>query len=521
MRIFGLPVPFTADWRADREKALSPVSTRGSFWGWIHESFSGAWQQNVEVDTVSILKFPAIYACVTLISGDIGKLRLRLMSRQSDMTWSEIPNPASPLFSYPNEYQTRIQFIEQWVISILLYGNTYVWKERNSAGQVVALHVLDPCRVKVLVSELGDVFYQLDQDDLAGVAQARIAVPASDIIHDRYKPLYHPLVGISPISAAGLAATLGQSILNNSASFFENGSRPGGLLIAPGPITKEKAQELKELWDSRYSGTNAGKVAVLGDGLQYVAMSVKAVDAQLLEQLKLSNELVAMCFHIPAFMIGAGPIPTYQNAQVLSQIYYAQCLQTLIENIEASLDKGLELGAGLGCEFDLDDLLRMDSKTQVETLVAAVGGGIMPPNIALKKQNLPPQKGGDSIYLQQQNYSLQALAERDATNPLALPAPAIEGDGAQDVQATAFNGAQVTALLAIIEAVTSGVMPPEAAAAAISAAFPALSDAEIAAIIDPLRNFEAPAPDPPTPANDSDERMALAVEKAWEMPVAA
>lgn len=518
MRVLGLPVPFTG------EKALNPVSTRGSFWGWLQESFAGAWQQNVEVEYESILKFPPLYAGLTLIAGDIGKLRLRLMARNSDGTWVEIFNPASPLFSYPNEYQTRVQFIEQWVLSVLLHGNTYVWMERNREGQVIALHVLDPCRVKVLVSDLGDVFYQLDQDDLAGVTPARMAVPASDIIHDRYKPLYHPLVGISPVSAAGLSATLGQSILNNSSKFFQNGSRPGGILTAPGAITQDTAARLKTHWDDNYSGVNAGKIAVLGDGLKYEALSIAAVDAQLLEQLKLTNEMVAMALHIPAYKIGAGPTPTYQNAAVLNQIYYADCLQTLIENIEASLDKGLGLGAGLGCEFDLDDLLRMDAQTQVTTLVAAVAGGIMTPNQAMKKMNLPPVKGGDTVYLQQQNYSLGALDERDKANPLALPSPIEGGEVGQDVQATALNGAQVTALLAIIEAVTSGTMPVEAAAAAIGAAFPALTDPEIAAIIDPLRGYEPPAPEPLAPANDggeSDKLMADAVTKQWEAQLAA
>lgn len=425
MRILGLPIPFT-------EKALNPVSTRANFWGWIQESFAGAWQQNVEVEYSSIMKFPAIYACVTLIVGDVGKLRLRLMEQQADRTWKEIVG-ANPVFSYPNEYQTRIQFIEQWVTSILLHGNTYVWKERDRTGKVIALHVLDPMRVKVLVSDLGDVFYSLDQDDLAGIPEGRVSVPASEIIHDRYKPLYHPLVGISPISAAGLAATLGQEILNSSSKFFANGSRPGGVLIAPGPITQEKATALKTMWAERYSGENAGKVAVLGDGLKYEQMAITATDAQLLEQLKLTNELVAMAFHVPAYKIGAGTIPTYQNAAVLNQIYYADCLQTIIENIEASIDKGLELGAGLGVEFDLDDLLRMDAKTQVDTLAAAVGGGIMAPNEARAKMNLKPLEGGDTVYLQQQEYSMAALAKRDARDdPFGKEAPALPAPPAND-----------------------------------------------------------------------------------------
>lgn len=409
MRLFG----FDISWKSN-EKALSPVSTRGSFWGWLQDQFPGAWQANVEVEYNSILRFPAIYACVTLIANDIGKLRLKLVQRDGNGIWNEITSPANPVFAYPNDYQTRVQFIQQWVLSVLLHGNAYIWKERNREGNVIALHVLDPCRVTTMVSELGDVFYQLGEDELAGVTQARPIVPASEIIHDRMNGLHHPLVGVSPISAAGLVATLGQEIIGNSSLFFKNGSRPGGVLTAEGPISQEKAAALKAAWDSAYSGTNSGKVAVLGDGLKYQAMAIKAVDAQLLEQLKLSNELVAMCFHVPAYKIGAGQIPTYQNAAVLNQIYYADCLQTLIENIEASLDKGLGLGTGLGVEFDLDDLLRMDALTQIDALSKAVGGGIMAPNEARRKMNLKPIEGGDTVYLQQQEFSLAALAKRDA-----------------------------------------------------------------------------------------------------------
>ena len=56
----------------------------------------------------------------------------------------------------------------------------------------------------------------------------------------------------------------------------------------------------------------------------------------------------------------------------------------------------------------------MDMGTLVETLAAAVKGGIMTPNAAMAKLNQPPVDGGDTVYLQQQNYSLSALAKRDA-----------------------------------------------------------------------------------------------------------
>ena len=109
-----------------------------------------------------------------------------------------------------------------------------------------------------------------------------------------------------------------------------------------------------------------------------------------------------------------GSAPTY-NIEALNQQYYSQCLQSLIENIELLLDEGLELPKPYGTEFDLDDLLRMDTATKVKA-ADAVGSGTMAPNEARRRYfDLGPTEGGESPYLQVQNHSLAALAKRDQT----------------------------------------------------------------------------------------------------------
>jgi HK97 family phage portal protein len=268
---------------------------------------------------------------------------------------------------------------------------------------------------------------------LAGIGTETVIIPQSEIIHDRFNCLFHPLVGLSPIYACGLAATQGLSIQNNSANFFGNASKPGGLLIAPGRIDETNASRLKEYWDNNFTGKNAGKIAVLGDGLKYEAMAVNPTDAQLVEQLQWTAEIVCSTFHVPPYKIGLGDMPTYNNIQALNVEYYSQCLQVLIEAIELSLDEGLSTGENLGTEFDLDGLLRMDSVTQIDTLDKAVKGALMKPNEARRKLDLAPVEGGESVYLQQQNYSLAALAKRDAQDdPFGTAAPAQEPDTPDD-----------------------------------------------------------------------------------------
>lgn len=404
---------------------LSPINDRG-WWQIVRESFAGAWQQGVEIKRDEVISFFAVYSCVSLIAQDIGKLRMKLVQWNADhKIWTEtISNSFSPVLRKPNRFQTRIKFIESWIISKLLHGNAYILKQRDSRNVVVALYVLDPTRVKPLVAEDGSVWYELSKDNLCGLTENTVVVPASEIIHDVMIALFHPLCGVSPIFAAGLAATQGLKIQNNSTRLFANGSNPGGILTAPGEIADDTAKRLKEYWEQNYTGTNVGKVAVLGDGLKYEAMTITAVDAQLLEQLKMTAEMVCSCFHVPAYMIGVGPLPAFNNIEALNQQYYSQCIQSLIESMEVALDEGLALPREFGVELDLDGLLRMDTATRYKAHTDAIGGGWMMPNEARRKENLTPVVGGDTPYMQQQNYSLAALAKRDADDPFAKPAPA-------------------------------------------------------------------------------------------------
>jgi phage portal protein BeeE len=169
--------------------------------------------------------------------------------------------------------------------------------------------------------------------------------------------------------------------------------------------------------------------------LKYQGLTVNAVDADLVKQLQLTAEMVCSTFHVPAFKIGAGTIPAGQKVEDLNQIYYTDCLQSLMESAEALLDEGLGLdekkeGKQLGVEFSLDDLLKMDSATMTSVLAEQVGAGITKPNEARRRLNYEPATGGESVYLQQQNYSLEALAERDkgadpfgTAKPPAAPVP--------------------------------------------------------------------------------------------------
>ena len=421
MRLFGRELSFSL-----KRAPMSPPGTgMGGWWPRVSEPYSGAWQKNDSWECQTVLAHYAVYACVTLIQNDIGKLRQRLMQLDASGIWTETSSPSfSPVLKKPNNYQNHIQFKQWWQNSKLINGNSYGLKQRDQRGVVTAIYVLDPCRVLPLVADDGSIYYQLSNDNLNRVGDG-VTVPASEIIHDRMNCLFHPLVGVSPLYAAARAACQSLKMQNDSSTFFENGARPGGILSAPGAISDETAARLKAHWDANYTGQNAGKVAVVGDDLKFQQMKMSATDSQLIEQFRLTAEMVCTAFHVPPSKVGIGTSATGTTAAQENQKYYSDCIQILAEEYEACMDEGLALPDRYGVELDVDGLLRMDMGALVETLAAGVKGGVMTPNYALKRLNQPSVEGGDTIYLQQQNYSIQALSRRDAqADPFATSQPA-------------------------------------------------------------------------------------------------
>src|SRR5678810_323206 len=218
MQILGLSITRTKT----LPPTLSNVDNRGGWWPIIREAFAGAWQSNVEVEISNVLTYAPVYACIRLISSDIGKLPLRLMQQDEDSgIWTETERDAfSPVLRKPNRYQTRIKFFQFWLTSKLIHGNTYVLKERDNRGVVRALYILDPTRVRPLVAPDGSVYYELQADNISQL-QTAITVPAEEIIHDVHVQLYLPLVPVgsrrwkpsgfrtNPRSSSATAASLG------------------------------------------------------------------------------------------------------------------------------------------------------------------------------------------------------------------------------------------------------------------------------------------------------------------------
>jgi HK97 family phage portal protein len=429
MKIFGLEIR-----RA--EKALHAVSGWRDGWRRIHEPYSGAWQQNVEEKQGTLVCYPTLSACLSAPSQDIGKLPFQLMQREGKV-YVEVENPAySPVLRKPNGYQTAQQFREAWILSKLMHGNTYVLKVRDNRGIVTDVYVLDPCRTMPLVSDSGDVYYQLQLSTSENLLPANypastIVVPAREIIHDRFNCYHHQLIGVPPLCAAYWPALKNLKILKSATEFFNNNAQPGGILTAPAGMSEEDAQAIQSYWASAYSGNNAGKVAVIGADMKFTAFAMKSADSQLVEQMKYSDEQICQPFRIKPYKIGIGNPPGGWKSDDVNVEYHSDALSPLIEAMENLLMEGLGISKPLEIWLDTEPLWRMDEGKLAEVQTKLVQGMVRKPDEARRKFNDPPTPGGDTLWGQHQDYPLGMLANRSDLSPVA-PAPEPEADPALD-----------------------------------------------------------------------------------------
>jgi len=427
LKILGWRIPFTKQTDQNTVTPIGTTYTLQSKFGTIFESFGGSWQGNLVLDgSQQLTAFSAVYACLRLISQDVAKIRLLLRRLQNSGVWLETSSAAfSPVLRKPNGYQTRMQFIESWMLSKLIAGNTYVLKERDERNVVTAMHVLDAGRVKALVGPDGQVYYDVQEDPLSGVG-GKIRVPSSEIMHDRAPCLDHRLLGIPPIYAAAMSGTQGRKIQTNASKFFENMSRPSGQLTAPGRIAPETADRLKREFEEGFGGAKLGRIFVSGDGLKFEPLTMPADQAQLVEQLGWSVQDVCRAFGVPLYKVAAQEDVKVDPA--MKQEYYDTTLYPYMEAAELLLDEGLSLPSDLEVKFDVEELTRLDPKARYEKYEIGTKSGVLAPNEARGSENLPPVDGGSQPMMQQQNWPLPELEKFHAQELKAQlqpkPAPA-------------------------------------------------------------------------------------------------
>jgi HK97 family phage portal protein len=216
------------------------------------------------------------------------------------------------------------------------------------------------------------------------------------------------LVGLSPIAACRNAVGAGLAADEYSSRYYANGAAPLGILETPTLI--KNPELLRQSWNEAFGGSrNAGKVAVLEQGVTFKPVSLSPQDSQLLETRRFSVEEICRIFRVPPHMVQDLKRSTYNNIEHQSIDFVVHTLAPWLTRIEQAIITDLLLEEEQGQyfpKFNVDGLLRGDYKSRMEGYAIGFANGFLSPNDIRRLENMDPipEEEGGSVYVANGSY---------------------------------------------------------------------------------------------------------------------
>jgi len=351
-----------------------------------------------------------VHRSVKLIADSTSAVKLRLYDDDVEVINHEVLT----LLNRPNPSQSGSEYFQSLISYLMISGNTYMLKDTVGDTPPRELYILRPDRIKIkskktMIPESycyevdGRVVEEYPVDQNTGLSQVK------------HIKLWNPLddfYGCSPILASAYNIDQHNLAGLHNVALLKNGCTPSGMLkFEPkdetgmsATLTDDQRARLLEDLEMRFQGTsNSGRPMLLEGNFEYKQLGLNPKDMDFLELLNLSAREIALCFGVPAQLIGIPEANTYSNMETAKLALYEDTIIPLLRRIESDLNEFLMplYDGNLRLEYDLESIPAMAEKTkQVYTNVStAVSQGIMTRNEARNKLGLDQVEGGDELYI--------------------------------------------------------------------------------------------------------------------------
>lgn len=359
------------------------------------------------------MQVSTFWACVRLISQQIGSLPLSLYTKRTDGGRDETTD--HPLYKIlhdqPNADHTSVEFWEGVAAGLCLFGNSFAEKV-TSGRRLIALNLLRPDFMAIERTDSGALRYRYRNEGKEEVFSEE------RIFHVRGFGMGGDL-GLSPIAFARQSIGTSRAADRAASTIFANGMRPSGWLVYKGGTLKpEQREQIRKNLIEPMSGTaNVGKVGILEADFDYRQMTIPPEDAQLLETRQFNVEEICRWHGVPPVLIGhAGSgVPAWGTGiETLMIGWLTLGLRPYLARIEKAIKRSLILPderSSLYAEFNVEGLLRADSAGRSNLYSQFAQNGIMTRNEIRAKENLPAMDGGDVLTVQLNLTPLDKLGE--------------------------------------------------------------------------------------------------------------
>ena len=350
-----------------------------------YNTSSGFWESDKLKEIGDGSGNSAVTACLNVLATSFAEPQLQIVKRDQTFGDREVNHghPLAELFRRPNPFMSHNLMSHYIVLALNTNGDAFLYKNRNSRGQVVELVPLMPHLVEVRGNENKLIthyeyytygkgeFVKLDVQDMVHIRQG---IDPND--HRRgHAPLKSVLREILGDESAGQFTT---ALLNNMAV--------PGVVLTPrsdgyGGPTKEEAESISAMYKEKFGGANRGAPMVLSGAMNVEVVSFTPDQMKLAELRRIPEERVSAVLGVPAILAGLGAglnSATYNNTKELKEFFTEQKLVPMWRTVANELTHQLLLpdfqDKNLMCDYDIQSVRAL--QTDVDNLYKRVNMGV-------------------------------------------------------------------------------------------------------------------------------------------------
>jgi HK97 family phage portal protein len=328
------------------------------------------------------------------------------------------------LHESPNQFMTSMEWREAVSTNFDLFGNAFSEIARMG-DRIVALNVLPSQRMRIKVEE-DQLSYEYS---LPGGGLKKYK--PEEVLHFRNFSI-DGITGLNPIEQQRDVIGLSISQANYQAAIYKNGGLPAGVLEHPSKLTPEAVNNIRRSWMDTHGGAeNAGKVAILWEGMKYNSLGMTAETAQLLESRKFQLSEVARMYGVPPHLIADLERATFSNIEQQGIEFATYGMTPDCVRFEQRLKKSLlnrpGKDTGVYARFNVAALMRGDAAARANFYASMVQNGIMSRDECRELEELTRRGGSaDELTVQSNMLDLDQLSKVAAA---AAQAPQLPSGG--------------------------------------------------------------------------------------------
>jgi HK97 family phage portal protein len=377
------------------------------------------------------LSVGAFYAGVKFISQTIGMAPINMYRRIDDK--SKEKAPAHPLHhllhSEPSPYWTPLTWKQQMTSDAIVYGNGYSLIHWDGASSFVKeLQPLRPWRVRVAFESNGEPVYLWKPDE----SNEEKRVSFGNMFH--LPGFGNNFCGLSTVVQAKEAIALALSLEQHATRYFSQGAVLGGTIEFPetvGEIKSSTYDRLRASFNRDFGGVEKHHLwKILEYGAKANPLSATNVESQFLEARRFVVDEMARWLGLRPHTLGQLERAIKSNIEEQARELLMFDLLPWFVKWEQVIKRDLIIAPQkYFAEFNVDMLLRGDTRARWEAYKVAIEHGVMSPDEVRAKENFNPREDGrGSIYWEPQaNFSTagnggggEAEAEAITVEPLKI-----------------------------------------------------------------------------------------------------